>query len=103
MTVLEPYDLIPKTMGSCEKRGGAERVLAGLRERCKPGGRIVFLAGVVYRQMLVPGLREWNCTVEIPMEGLRIGEQLRSGSTGGGTSCGFIKFTSNFRLASGIG
>ena len=48
-----------------------------LRERCKSGDRIVILAGSIYRQPLARRLREWGCSVDVPMAGLRIGEQLQ--------------------------
>jgi len=35
------------------------------------------LAGRRYRDYLLDAIKEMGCTFEIPMEGLRIGEQLR--------------------------
>jgi len=37
---------------------------------------VQFLAGERYRELLVPLLREAGLEIHIPMEGLRIGEQL---------------------------
>ncbi len=39
--------------------------------------RAIFLAGLRYREFLMRHLRERNVAIEIPMEGLKIGEQLR--------------------------
>jgi hypothetical protein len=42
-----------------------------------PGAdRIVVLAGIRYREFLMDYLRQRARTVEVPMEGLRIGKQL---------------------------
>jgi hypothetical protein len=38
--------------------------------------RAVFLAGHRYREFLTPLLLERNVSVQVPMQGLRIGEQL---------------------------
>ena len=40
-------------------------------------GSVVFLAGQRYREFLEPSLRSRGLVVSVPMEGLRIGEQLR--------------------------
>lgn len=42
----------------------------------QPGGHVVILAGETYRAGLVDPIREMECAVEIPIQGLRIGEQL---------------------------
>ena len=47
-----------------------------LKAHCPRGTTVVFLAGARYREFLVPALREFGTSIEIPMEGLRIGEQL---------------------------
>lgn len=55
----------------------AERVLTALRPRSRPGDRVVILAGAQYREHLTPALCEWGCQVEVPLAGMRIGEQKR--------------------------
>jgi hypothetical protein len=42
----------------------------------RPGDHVVFLAGEAYRAGLIDAIRGMGCTVEIPMEGLGIGQQL---------------------------
>jgi hypothetical protein len=75
-TVIAPYDETLNRMPAAERRAWARRVLADLRQVLAPGDRVVFLAGQRYREGLVGAVRAMGCTVEIPMEGLKIGEQL---------------------------
>ena len=60
-----------------EQREWAKNALAQLRPLLKAGDTIVMLAGLTYRRDLLNGLREHGVTVETPLEGLHIGEQLR--------------------------
>jgi hypothetical protein len=76
-TVIEPYDETLNRMGVKARRAWARRVLADLKRVLQPGDRVVILAGGRYREGLMGPLRRMGCTVEVPMEGLRIGEQLR--------------------------
>lgn len=70
---LDPYDLTLNTMLSKERKAWAEKVLADLkREADFNNDQFVFLAGNKYRQYLLPVLKQY----EIPMMGLKIGEQL---------------------------
>jgi cytoplasmic iron level regulating protein YaaA (DUF328/UPF0246 family) len=70
---LDPYDLTLNTMLSKERKAWAEKVLADLkREADFKRDQFVFLAGNKYRQYLLPVLKQY----EIPMMGLKIGEQL---------------------------
>lgn len=72
--VVAPYDRTLNRMGAEERREWAERVLDQLRERADlEDDRFTVLAGQKYREHLVPHLK-W---VEVPLEGLRIGEQLQ--------------------------
>ncbi len=74
-TVLVPYERTLNTMSAAERRQWAERVLDQLRPHLLGVRRIVMLAGERYREFLLPAL-EATCEVEIPLRGLRIGEQL---------------------------
>lgn len=76
-TVVEPYDKTLNKMPAAERRSWARGVVQQLRDVLRPGDRVVFLAGKRYRENLVGAIREMGCTVEIPMEGLGIGKQLR--------------------------
>ena len=51
-------------------------MLRQLERVVKRGDTVIMLAGSRYREGIVPGLRELGANVEVPMEGLRIGEQL---------------------------
>ena len=74
--MIEPYDETLNTMPIAARRAWAKKVLYALRERLESGDIVIILAGTKYREHLVAPIREMGCDVEIPMEGLRIGEQL---------------------------
>lgn len=72
--VITPYDRTLNRMNADERRVWAERVLDQLRERADlEKDRFTILAGKKYREHLVPHLER----VEIPLEGMGIGEQLQ--------------------------
>ncbi|MGH7878403.1 MAG: DUF6884 domain-containing protein [Candidatus Binataceae bacterium] len=75
--VIEPYNetLNEKTIE--ERREWSKKVVQELRPHCPAGTSVAFLAGEKYREFLAPTLSELGCRVEVPMEGLGIGEQLR--------------------------
>lgn len=73
---LEPYDLTLKNMPVPERRRWAELAFSDLKPLLQTTDTVVFLAGVIYRENLVPKVEELGCKVKIPMEGLRIGEQV---------------------------
>jgi hypothetical protein len=75
--VLAPYERTLNTMPVRERRRWAEEVLAEIESEVGRQDRLVFLAGARYREHFVPELRRKGYTVEIPLEGLRIGEQLQ--------------------------
>ncbi len=67
--VIAPYEQTLNTW--------AERVQAQMDERLPTVERIVVIAGKRYREFLMPYLHRRAAKVEVPLEGLRIGEQLR--------------------------
>ena len=73
---IAPYDLTLNKMAIGDRRRWADRVLAQLEDQAIRPERIVMLAGARYREFLEPKLRAMGIHVEVPMEGLRIGEQL---------------------------
>ena len=75
--VIEPYEQTLNRMGTKDRRQWAAGVRGRLSEILHPGQSITVLAGERYREGVVPFLRERGFHVEVPMEGLRIGEQLR--------------------------
>jgi len=75
--MVEPYEKTLNTMGIRARRLWAARVFPELQAVGIANSRLSFLAGQRYREFLVPQLQGQGVEVEIPMEGLRIGEQLR--------------------------
>jgi uncharacterized protein DUF6884 len=73
--VVAPYERTLNRMRAAERRAWAARVLAAL-EPSLAGRHVALLAGERYGEHLVPALRAHGCRVEIPLEGLGIGEQL---------------------------
>jgi cytoplasmic iron level regulating protein YaaA (DUF328/UPF0246 family) len=76
-TRIEPYDkTLAKGMPVNERKQWARNVLSNLMKVTVPDETLVFLAGQKYREYLIPHLTERGYNIEIPMEGLAIGEQL---------------------------
>ena len=75
--VIAPYEKTLKRMPVKERRAWAVLVARQLRRVLRRGDHVVFLAGVDYRRDLLDPIRRTGCTVEIPMEGLSFGQQLR--------------------------
>jgi cytoplasmic iron level regulating protein YaaA (DUF328/UPF0246 family) len=70
---IDPYDVTLKTMSSAEVKAWSDRVFRQLANATDVrNDHFIFLAGERYRRDLVPQLS----FVEVPLEGLRIGEQL---------------------------
>ncbi len=75
---INPYDKSMNSMPTIERQEWAEDVFKELRLHIADIDAIYFLAGQRYREFLVPKLRDCDdLNVCVPMEGLRIGEQLR--------------------------
>lgn len=71
---IPPYNLTLNKMSAAARKHWAHLILEQIAERYDlRKDRFIFLAGQHYRQYLVPYLSFY----EVPMEGLRIGEQLR--------------------------
>ena len=75
--VIAPYDQTLNRLGVAERRAWAKKVQAQMDERLPAAERIVIFAGQRYREFLMPYLRRRASKVEVPLERLRIGEQLR--------------------------
>jgi cytoplasmic iron level regulating protein YaaA (DUF328/UPF0246 family) len=75
-SVIAPYDETLNNMPVSKRRTWSLKVMQDLRPQLIAGDKIVILAGQKYREFLVEPLRSVICQVEIPMEGLHIGEQL---------------------------
>ena len=74
--VVEPYDVTLNSLPVADRREWARNVLADLGSHLAGVDTVVFLAGKRYRQFLEGSLAAKGVTVSVPMEGLRIGEQL---------------------------
>ena len=74
---VQPYELTLKALTPTEQRLWGAHVLQALQEVLPRRATVVMLAGVHYRQHLEPALRELGFNIEVPMKGLRLGEQLR--------------------------
>lgn len=74
--LITPYDRTLNEMSAHERRAWAKEVLASLESLLRPGDRVIVLAGMKYRENLVGPLRDLGCSVEVPMAGMRIGEQM---------------------------
>ncbi len=74
--VIRPYEQTLKTMPVADRRAWAETVLAELGPSLAGVDTVVFLAGQVYREFLLPALLDRGLTVCVPMAGLSQGRQL---------------------------
>ena len=75
-TEIAPYDETLNTMGVAQRREWATRVKAQMDETLLDAGEVVVFAGQRYREFLDDYLRGRFDSVKVPMEGLRIGQQL---------------------------
>ena len=73
---IEPYDQTLNEMHSDARKAWAGQVINEIKKYVHCGDQIILLAGNRYREHLIEPLRRMGCYVEVPMEGLRIGEQL---------------------------
>jgi hypothetical protein len=74
--MIEPYELTLNKMGANARRAWAKNVIAELMPLAAEFDRVIFFAGERYREFLIEPLRSAGLAVEIPMAGLRQGEQL---------------------------
>ena len=63
-------------MPVAERRAWAHEILESMAPFLVDIDTVVFFAGLRYRELLEPGLREWDVAISVPMSGLRQGEQL---------------------------
>lgn len=74
--VTAPYEETLSRMSAKDQRAWAERVMDDLAKALRPGDHVVMLAGERHCLRLVDPIRQMGCTVEFPLQGLRMGEQL---------------------------
>ena len=75
--IVAPYEKTLNQMSIRDRRHWSQDVLADLRGILTLDDRVVFLAGRKYREFLEPIVVTLCGDVVVPMEGLRIGEQLQ--------------------------
>ncbi len=75
--VLEPYERTLNRLGKAERLQWATLVQRQLLEVLPAEAEVVILAGVRYRENLVPFLHDRGFSVTIPLEGLSFGRQLQ--------------------------
>lgn len=73
---IEPYNETLKDMPKSARHLWARKVLEQLRQILKSGDTVVLLAGERYREFLEQELCSWGCSVDVPMRGLTISQQL---------------------------
>jgi len=76
-TVIQPYNETLNAMTKPERQAWARKVLGKLQSILQTGDSVVFLAGKKYREFLEPKICAIGCCTSVPMQGMRIGEQLR--------------------------
>ena len=74
--IIAPYERTLNTMGVMDRRSWADHVSLQISEAVPDLKQVVFLAGKRYREILIHHLSDRDVKVSIPMERLRIGEQL---------------------------
>ena len=74
--MVRPYDRSLEAMARAERRRWADKVLRQLDAQLGEGDTLVILAGQLYREFIEPDLRGRKVSVEVPLAGMRIGEQL---------------------------
>ena len=76
-TEIAPYERTLNRMSVEERRSWAARVLEALASEVSAGDTVLMLAGVRYREGIVPSLKKGGIDVQVPLEGLGLGRQLQ--------------------------
>jgi hypothetical protein len=75
--IVKPYEKTLNRMPKSAREIWARSVFADLKQRIEPTDQITILAGMRYREFLMPLLRAKCSNITIPMEHLTIGCQLQ--------------------------
>lgn len=75
--IVGPYERTLNKMSKREWSAWAERVQQQLLELLPADAEVILLAGLRYREEIEPFLRKRGFPVSVPLEGLKIGEQLQ--------------------------
>ena len=71
------YEKTLNKMRSWERKQWAEKVIHQMEQELPKAEQIVVFAGEKYREHLMSYLRRTATSIEVPLEGLKIGQQLR--------------------------
>ena len=74
--VSAPYDETRNKMAAAARKDWAEKVRRQMQEKLPEADEVVILAGERYRENLEDYLQRRFGSVQVPMRGMRIGEQL---------------------------
>lgn len=74
--IIDPYDETMKAMPVHRRRIWARGVIEGLAPRLAGVDSVTLFAGMAYREFLEPELRGRGIELHVPMQGMRIGQQL---------------------------
>ena len=75
-SMIDPYDETLKAMPVDRRRIWARGVIADLAPRLAGVDIVTLFAGMAYREFLEPELRGRGLQIHVPMQGMRIGQQL---------------------------
>jgi hypothetical protein len=75
--VIAPYERTLNKMRKPDREAWAKRVQRRLLEVLPEGAEVIILAGMRYREGIVPFLEERGFDVTVPMKGMQFGPQLR--------------------------
>ncbi len=75
--IIDPYEKTLNRMPKNERLAWADQVRLALLPLLHEPSTVLMLAGQRYREFLMPSLQAAGHIVEIPMEGLKLGFQLR--------------------------
>ncbi len=75
--IIEPYEKTLNKMSRQDRHKWSEDVFEEFEKCTKPNDEITFVAGQRYRQDLTPLLLNRGNKIQVPMEGLAIGKQLK--------------------------
>lgn len=74
---IAPYERTLNKMKKAERNAWAEGVKGQLLQVLPPGAGVILLAGMRYREEIVPFLEKNGFSVSVPLEGLGFGKQLQ--------------------------
>jgi len=75
--VVSPYEKTLNRMAKVDRLTWAERVREQLLDRIPAKAKMLLLAGQRYGEFLLPLLARQGFEISVPLEGLKLGEQLR--------------------------